>query len=40
MISTITSAPSMKIPKSMAPMESRLAGIFSVCRKMKEKGSG
>ena len=36
MFSTITSVPSMMIPKSIAPIESKLAGIPRPCRKIKE----
>ena len=39
MFSTITSVPSMMIPKSIAPMESRLAATPRACRKMNEKSS-
>ena len=34
MFSTITTAPSTRMPKSMAPIESRLAGMFRRSRQM------
>ena len=39
MFSTMTMVPSMMMPKSMAPMESRLAASPVACRKMKANSS-
>ena len=39
MFSTITTAPSTRMPKSIAPIESRLAGMCRRSRQMKANSS-
>ena len=39
MFSTITTAPSTIIPKSIAPIDSRFAGMFAQSRQMNENSS-